>query len=415
MKRIIRSILAPGFRLIDNINSRLEPFKDYEGGDVPDYQDTEILYDKIKADTQRFLHLDGKLFWAEDPNSLGDQCIWHGVYTAWAVLDGDPTLIANAVEGMKLLSGDACARPGVLLRGVAELGEVSVDPNNAKAFGTTGPLMWRADASLDSLIGFCYGLTWLKTIPMYEPIALALAQRVARTMSRNGWRLINPDESLTAQGDMSPKLLQAPVRLLALLWIMKLAEFEVEYRENFLLAEPILEYGETHLLWKHPWFADHLAFLAYDGLRRLDDRTAYEKGMKRMFQKTLNQENYLFFTLAGSHINPDRSWPLYQWRTARALASFQYPEAKMAVEKINSTRADVTKKMWPPKPFKGRMVSVHPLGLNDRPASDYMWQRNPFTLDGWQGVSAPHVKYSGLDFLLVYAMFRKWWGVPHPS
>jgi len=405
MFNFVRSLAAPVLGAIDKLNSFVEPFKEPLPVSLPDLDSVVFKLESIRKvchdDLPKFKKTGG-FFWDVVPNDLGDNCLWQGVYLAYLANIGDMGGVNNVLmENMIPLSN--YGGPGVLLRGIAAWEEVTDDlPKRFLKLENGRQWMCVDDASLGSLLGFCYGLTYaLRSPRTYRFVDKVLIQKlaasVADTVIANDYHLINHDGSKSTWGDLSPKLTQAPIRLLGLLALLKLAGMDEMYTKIYKECRPVLAYAETHFSYPggtwHPWFQDHLAFMAYDILMTLDIRAEYITGLKRMWAKDRKWANPYFAAVVEKHLQFTLH-PEDMDVAMDGLLSYDYPLCKCG-SKTNSTRTDITVIK-----YDGKLVSDRALRVGDRPPTNYLWQRNPYQLDG-----KAIAEYSGLDFLTAYTLF----------
>ena len=83
---------------------------------------------------------------------------------------------------------------------------------------------------------------------------------------------------------------------------------------------------------------------------------------------------------------------------AGELSAFVAPP-RLDIGVHNGSRTDIEQKDVDGKPF-----AVYALPVEQRPSSDFIWQRNPFKLDGGAN---PNRQYPGIDVFLPYWMGRK--------
>lgn len=419
MLKFLRKLVAPAFKLIDSLNARWEPFKEPD----PSYAvlpplDTlqfklATTSDVCKADLRRFIKSE-VFFWdildnggSSGGNDLGDNCLWQGVYLAYLANIGDIGQVNKViVEAMIPLS--TYGGSGILLRGVAHKTDFTIPPPpKADRYFMNGDWVCYSDASMGSMLGFCYGLTYALCSPktrgtIDRDLVRMLAARVAESVVSNDYRIMKHDGTATDWGNLKPGIAQAPCRLLGLLSLLKLAGKDDLYSKIFKESEPFLEYGETHFSTptstNHPWYQDHLAFLTYDMLLMLDAdphrRAVYLRGLERLWAKDKKMWNVYFAAIAAKYL------PIADIDYAFAMAGlfdYVYPATK-TTPKVNSTRPGIATVM-----YDGKLQAARPLRINDRPPTNYLWQRNPYQLDG-----SPVWGYSGLDFLFPYSIFSTW-------
>jgi hypothetical protein len=228
----------------------------------------------------------------------------------------------------------------------------------------------------------------------------------------DGNRMCNRDGTPTKYGDLRPGMIQGPVRNLALALIYRLWYVASNTQQAYDLWKNIAKkYGkefdktETHFLWKHAYYNDHLAFLANTCYALLvgpeeDGGKEVREGLKRLLYKTRKYDCPYFHYLAhlvkveSPYLNLTKADSLLaEWRIAP-----QHPNGKTCLETINSTDPSI-------KTVKidGQLRAASPLPIWKRPSQDFFWQRGPFDLDGFIGYKNEECyQHNGLDFLVSY-------------
>ncbi|MBI4424759.1 MAG: hypothetical protein HY554_13590 [Elusimicrobia bacterium] len=386
------------------------------------------MADDLRA---RFLADDGKLFLYQRPPALGDMCIWQGVYTAMASLqyawDRSPQSLEYAEKAfdglaMMLRPGLPVAR-GVLPAGLARDGQ---DPFTY----SSGGYQWKEDASIDSASGWVFGMVLAeRLLPSRRERARAALQRFTDDLIANGFRLKNGDGSPTRFGNMGAGLLSPPPGVLLSLAVLSQCARRAdtprcaELLRGFTRKRQDLwaSYASAPIPGRHMSSNHNMAFLSLSAALLSEDSPRrwrmYARGMIRLAETTENRANsfwiYLtYWTLEQrpdlmNRLSGDRR--LARWATRRpALLSlakkpmqeFEFPACKAAYETLNSVRPDL-EFVW--NTFGHTKTVAQPLPVWQRPAADFIWQRNPYLLDDWQGHrTSPAREFTGLDFLLAY-------------
>lgn len=120
---------------------------------------------------------------------------------------------------------------------------------------------------------------------------------------------------------------------------------------------------------------------------------------------------------AADHLNPHFA-AIYLAGTgdtndARAVAVLEgmladFPESpRFNVRRINSTRTDMEFVT-----IDGQLYAKYAMPIDDRPGSDFMWQRHPFKLDGGSTSAEEH---PGIDVFLPYWMGRQIGAIAKPE
>lgn len=423
----IRAVASVLLKAVDAFNSLAEPYRapDWRGSVTPSPAKIQSSYVRALSDLTSFLHFDtmgSKVWvWNQDANDLGDNCVWQGIFTAWAYMTGS-AMKPGAVRGLAALAAKPrFTGPTILLRGMCRSGEVTPPPDRTDFFYVTetgseveassvksDPLvneytyLCKDDASLDSLIGFLYGAAYAHGDVSSEAIDLkAGLSELATSIAAAGYKLSNRDGSPTEYGDISPSLTQFPLRLLTLLLLLRLAGKSEEYESVFAKTKPLLTCAETHFLGNRGWSNDHLAFMVYDALLLVEPdpkfRNVYMSGLSRLNKKAKDCGNPFFSAVClrwlgeQACVNADEDIKV-------CLHDFSVPKA--AVERKNSTRTDLQTTR-----LGKELVAIRPLRMYDRVPTDHFWQRGAYQLDGFIGVAVPYVKFFCLDYLYLHAYY----------
>lgn len=134
-------------------------------------------------------------------------------------------------------------------------------------------------------------------------------------------------------------------------------------------------------------------------LSKATNNYAYNTMFKNLYTKLDDSQNTLFTLLYGD-VFPITTKDLED--TIIALQTF--PLSLNNQEIINSKRTDITLKKYP-KIIKNKRTteSLTPLAIFDRPLVYFEWKRNQYRVDG-NFLADGNVEFSGLDYLLAYAL-----------
>lgn len=172
------------------------------------------------------------------------------------------------------------------------------------------------------------------------------------------------------------------------------------YESTYAFAAGLLGTGSNVDANFGNYFSNNLDFIRTFVLTQLET----DAGRKAKWQTKLTN----LWRDAADHLNPHFA-AIYMAGTGdlgdtRAvavlqgvLADFQGPP-RFNVRRTNSTRTDIDLVT-----VDGTRYAKYALPINDRPGSDFMWQRHPFKLDG--GTDAPQ-EQPGIDVFLPYWMGR---------
>lgn len=392
-----------------------DAFNDAVGGPQPftrstkrdpagEFDDDMARRDAIAAAAEAELHAfvrDG-VFFAELPNSLGDACIWQGVYTAMCVMRWNVTKTSEDHEAMV----DACwalsrylyptgAGSSILVRGAVpqslEHDFFHVDANNNAHYFTDGYLgqtyVYRDDASLDSLLGAMFGAAIVQRfgdVLARSAIAWPLSL-FCGGFEASGRRLTNRDGSPTKYGDCSPGIFQAPVRILAGVLPSLLCGCAAA-RASAQKYAPEFATTDTQIPGKISYVNAHLAILAslsYLAAAKIGDH-GYEQvseGVRRLMDKYADAGNsFLVYAAKCLGVKPTQA---QLDKADKVMLEFPIgPKPKMSLS------ANL-----PP--------ALQPVPVWQRPPCDVVWQRNPYTSSGSESFA-----YTRLDYLLSHYFQR---------
>ncbi|TAK59552.1 hypothetical protein [Methylobacter sp.] len=338
---------------------------------------------------------------------MGDACIWQGIYTAMTVyrhkvLQTDSSL-ATMRAAAKALSmyinrdyNIVCrgAMPASLEGDLFHIDATKADKYFRNMHPYFGEMVYREDASLDSFVGLMYGIAVVlrlskdkESIDCFENLSNFCAE-----FRDAGCKLTNRDGSMTKYGDCEPKLIQAPVRILAatlpslLCGCEQWKKIAKDYGFEF-------ERTETHFLWMQAWFNDHLAMLSnlafVIGTKDGDfGRSSAIKGLQVLVEKHADKGNS-FLLLSTLSLGIDVSQGRIE-KAIQVLAEFPVGAKPMSAD------ADVPKVSW-----QGKIQAKQPVPVWTRPPQDVIWQRCPYDVKG-----AEDVKINRMDFLLGYYLLR---------
>lgn len=135
-------------------------------------------------------------------------------------------------------------------------------------------------------------------------------------------------------------------------------------------------------------------------LVKATDNENYKKMFKKLYKKLKNSQNALFTLLYGDvfSLSSDELKDAF-------ISLYNFPLALNNQEIINSSRTDISLKRFP-RIIKNKRYTENktPLPIFDRPLVYFEWKRNQYRVDG-NFLSEGNIEFSGLDFLLPYALF----------
>lgn len=345
------------------------------------------------------------VFFAELPNSLGDACIWQGVYTAMAVMRWNVKPSVGSQQAM-VEAAIALSRyfyptgPGasILVRGAVpaslEHTHFHVDPNNSQYYftdGYTGELhVYRQDASLDSLLGAMFGAAIVQRFGDSAARAVLTESlvRFAVGFKKAGYRLTNRDATPTRYGNCAPGFAQAPVRVLAAALPSLLADGTAgaDWRAIAKAHAPEFATTDTQIPGKISYVNAHLAILANltyvcaapsdaPGLEQARD------GLRKLLAKYSDAGNaFLVHAAARLGVGPTQA---QKDKADKVLIEF--PLGSKPRAGLNSSTAP----------------ALQPVPVWQRPPCDIIWQRSPYPYTGSETLD-----YTRLDYLTAHYFAR---------
>lgn len=375
---------------------------------IPDpsgnFVDAMTRRDYIAAEAEK--ELDGfvreGVYFAQKPNDLGDAAIWQGVYTAMAVMRWNARPSAASQQAM-FEAAQALARyfyptgPGVsvLCRGAVpvalEGSHFHIDAANGAHYFTDGYLgetyAYRDDASLDSLLGVCFGAAIVNRFGDAEArrVLHGPLVRFASGFKDAGYRLTNRDGSPTRYGNCAPGFAQAPVRVLAAALPSLVAGIE-GWRDIAKAHGPEFTTTDTQIPGRISYVNAHLAILANlafvcaapIGAPGLEQARA---GLRRLVDKYADAGNAFLIT-AASRLGVS---PTQAQKDKADKIMLEFPLGPKPAAGLNSSEAP----------------ALQPVPVWQRPPSDIAWQRNPYLYRG----SESHA-YNRMDYLLAHWFSR---------
>jgi hypothetical protein len=292
-------------------------------------------------------------------------------------------------------------KDGILLRGVAPNDVTWLTKDPSKTYYDDGKFTTRDDASLDSLCGFLFGVAVAHRNGRLIPPLKNAMKRLADRFVADGYRLKKVDGGFTTYGDCRPGIFQAPVRNLAAALVSYWGETcgadTPGWRQICLDHNKEFENLETHVLWKHAWYNDHLAILTACAGYMAESIFFYpaRKGFDRLLVKHTKTGNAFLIQMAqylGETLSQEQVG--ISMKVLLEFTDTPVPNGKSAVTVKNED--------YPSVKWDGQRVAKQPVPAWRRPPADYFWQRNPYSLEG-----ASYENYSGLDFLMAYTLRRR--------
>lgn len=437
LREPVGAALLRGLRPWDELNRRLDPHEPFlRKADRIDPRPLHAQAAQMWADMAlKFLVLDGAvLLISTPPVEIGDACLWQGVYAATAALEyglsptPDSKLRAErALLGLKLLA----SRGHPLARAVLPRWVVIEKPGSW--YGADDTLQWKEDASVDGVSGWLFGLlTIIELMPERREEALATLQRFTDSVIDNGYQLRNADGTPTRYGTMGGLVVNSPVGILCTLAALKtLHKYGLGERYGRayerLAAPRHLEwaaYGSGPRLWDNSTTNHNIAHLALASALLAENEPGrwrvYARGFLRLQEMTRNMGNSFWIYLAdwtfrrrpelAATLEGDEAWRRFQLSRGdrleaarRSMQEWDYPASKTRFAEGRPAPAGLRTVRWL---FSPKIVSAQPVPVHLRPASDFIWQRSPYIIEGLPPSGEPTKQYMPLDFLAAYVLGR---------
>lgn len=408
-QRFLSKIKASGLSFAGRITDKYEPFDDFTRPAMPKNNETleqkeEKFWDQMM---RNFIINDDTVINYRIPMphgtpwDVGDQCIWHGVYTAMVCFKFEFTkdqalvpLLENLIQGMWEHQHFHKEAKGRLIRG----------------YRTTDG-HWEDDCSNDSAAGHLLGLWACLT---YGPStvkekARLLAVSLADELIENDYQLINADGSHTKHGVLIDGFKTDPLRLTLTLAILNLAECHKEIDDLWCKYGAMVPYAKARFLGWQKFPDDHRAALQLMILVSSKEVIPHYRwqaclrGLRKMRKIGLKSGNAWVLALCGMVLGESRKDPIDKEIWQKVLSEYTLEDKEPAVERINSSDWEIwesrgiTMTRW-----GSETVSSQPLPTYLRGSQDFFFQRHPWTIDDWKGAHQPHTLHNGGDFLAAY-------------
>lgn len=435
LRAAILKALLPALPWWDRFAERMDPHEASQG--PPRRADLRPLREQARqmwADMlARFVTRGGELILISTPPvEVGDMCLWQGVYAATVAIDaqlrGDEASrrrAERAFEGLRLLG----SRGRPLARAVLPVSVVT--ERVARWYYRDDHWQWKEDASVDSAAGWVFGcLVVIEAVPSRRAEALRALRSFADQLIDGGLRLRNSDGRPTRFSSMGGALINSPVGLLCSLAAFRTLERHGQGRRygeahDELVAQgqvPWAAYGSASAPWRNTTTNHNIAHLALVSAMLAEDDPGrwgvYARGLLRQQRTALKMGNSFWLYLAewafarrpelAGTLAGDPAYEAYRAARGRRLiaarrsmAEFSYPAQKVKRRTRNSGRVDLSVLRSPIGTFSRR-----PLPIHERPPADFVWQRSPYSLDGWNDVEGAGQDYMPLDFLAAYTLGR---------
>lgn len=380
-----------------------------------------------------FLVEDGKLLLLDTPPvSVGDVCLWQGVYTAGAVfawvLDPSDETRAKAeaaFDGLAMLA----SRGKPIVRALYP-GDLETEPGGIQFRHQSG-WKWKEDASVDSASGWMFGMVvvW-RFFPPKREEALAQLKKYADTLRLNGYRLRNSDGTPTRYSSAGGSLVNSPVGVLTTMAALRILSREPDgevYAAEWARFRRQRQdrwgaFASGPILWRNVTTNHNIAHLGLASALLVEDDPAsagrYANGLSRLGEMTTHEGNSFWIYLSlwvmrdfesrGGKLPPGAAaWfggkEDHAARARPAMYEWDYPASKEKKPVSNAGRADLVWTRW----LLGPRTPKRPIPVWQRPAADFVWQRPARAMEDWMNVrDEKPQRFSPMDFLVAYRLGR---------
>jgi hypothetical protein len=338
----------------------------------------------------------------------GDSAIWTGHYLAaeafrYAVTQSAAALsnLRGALAGLTLLTDitgtDLLARCAFPALSPYAAGIEQEESANGVYQAVSGgqPWVWIGNTSRDQYSGVFFGLATaydLVSDSAIQSTIAALASRLLDNLTNNGWNVVMPG------GSVSTTFIIRPDQQLTFLQIaqhMNPQKYGPAYSQMAALAFSVpVPLGVDASNNQSSYFKFNLDFINLYSLIRLETSSSrkafYEAGYDAVRSATANHLDPHFNMIDRALHGPDNS-------------------------RDTETRADLDNWLLRPRTdvfvdWRGKIASCgspdeacNPLPVALRPPSDFLWQLDPYQLDGGgSGI----IETAGIDYILPYWMGR---------
>lgn len=397
--RILSHLKAAAIHFANWLTLKLEPYQNFTR--MTDPRDVSTLRERAERFDQdlhaRFTIRGGTIINYRiplpvgSPLDLGDQAIWHGIYTAaeafaFALGNRDSGILAACLQGLEDQQPN-----GILIRGI--------DEDGRKQF----------DASNDSATGHLAGLyfSWKYGTQAHAAAASRIMNAWAHQIVDHDYALINPDGKPTPFGPLAQGWKTDPLRASLLMAILSAAYrmtgellFYSRFRDVAYRFDPMIPFAKARLFTLDTHYDTHRAAIHLSILGDLDPKDQRSRyGLDKLAELARKQGNVWVLALAGRVLGfhpADRSLAL------KVLSEIT-PEDKA----YNVTRQLSLNPMIAKKWYGGQWVGYQPPAKWRKTARDFVWQDHPYSLDGRGNAGdPPDSMLNGGDFLAAYRLCR---------
>lgn len=353
------------------------------------------------------------------PLDLGDQCIWHGIYTAMLAMKyavepsaGLEVWLDRAVAGMKGHQTFHHEQAPRLIRGYDAL-------NN----------QWEDDASNDSLTGHVAGLyfAYRHGPDSIKPAVAVLINDITNSLIANDFKLVKADGTPTKHGKLINGIQTDPLQFTLVFALLCLANnviptsrFADAKHKLYTQYGSMIPFGKVELNGWGNWNDEHRAAIHLAIIAREDQSPRVQElcrqGLVRLWNMSIKRVNPWVNALICYGYR-DKCPEGYLWQSGliakHILGEFEISKKRWPLEVKNADQrlAGINHQSWSVKTWddKGTPRAYQPIPLWAMGSQDFFWQRNRYSVNDHAGTTTPAQagsQHNGADFLCAYYLSR---------
>lgn len=411
---LFSSLKITAIKVADKLNTLRDPFDDFTRPVLPKeskklYELERKFFDDLNQNFWRCINcvltyripLD---VWGLVPKmelstlDLGDQALWHGVYTAmlamrYKIIGEGEDLLLRAAQGMFLHQTQHGEKQPRLLRGVSD---------DLKT--------WQDDCSNDTATGHLFGIYSLfKWGPISaQPMCKMLASGLATEILTHAHALVDSSGRPTTYGALEQGWKTDPLRISLALAIYATAvaicgaqPFADAYKELANQYKNMACYPKVSLWWFDNPNDTHRAAIHLAILSDLTGDPVYKEGLDRIRKIVAKDGNVWVNALCGSsQALDDRS------QAMKVLSEFTLADKQYNNGKDNSTQEHFSVGTMPYQfhriMWNGTWMANQPLPRWAVRSQDFFWQRNLRSLDVGSAGALADSRFNCGDWLCAY-------------
>jgi hypothetical protein len=335
----------------------------------------------------------------------GDSAIWTGHYLAAEAfrykVTGSPDALANAksaIAGIKSLADvtgtNLLARCLVPMDSPYAPAITDEEKQHGVFSNNSAGYFWIGDTSRDQYSGVMFGLSVAYDMVDDSEVRASVHDLVTRLVDflrGHHWNIVMPD------GSISDTFLVRPDQQLSFLQVgrhVNSDHYSTTYDINkVLLAGTVLAPIGLEVTSNDSYFKFNLDYINLYNLVRLESssfKDIYEKAYSILRNHTRDQQNAHFNMIDRALNGPDAA------RDAETVSMLDQWLQRPARDPYVDLRGQMPS-------CNNQDEACSPVPVPLRPTTDFIWQRNPFNLDGG-GLGT--IETSGIDYILPYWMAR---------